>query len=193
MDEDSKQTIIDDPNKWQQIYNNAVEDIPDTILDEIKKIDKRYNVIRFIDQGASKQIYEVSDRMTERNVAIAHPVEGASEEDIEKFYREGRLHSTLEHPNIVPVYDFGYIDKRPFFTMKLITGNNLRDHLIKNKALTLEERINIFIKICEAISYSHSNGIIHCDLKPDNIRVSQYGEVQVCDWGLAKHIDSPEV
>lgn len=192
MPEDYKTTVIDDPPKWQKIYNNAVEDIPETILEEIKKIDTRYELVSFIDQGASKQVYEVIDRMTERHVAIAHPIEGANEEDVENFYREGRLHSTLEHPNIVPVYDFGYINGRPFFTMKLISGFNLRDYLSNNKNLPMEERINIFIKICEAVSYSHSAGIIHCDLKPDNIRVSQYGEVQVCDWGLAKYIEAPE-
>ena len=192
MDEDSKQTIIDEPNKWQQIYNNAVDDTPESIFEEIKKIDKRYEVVRFIDQGASKQVFEVIDLMTERHVAIAHPVKCATDEDIEKFYQEGRLHSTLEHPNVVPVYDFGFMEDRPFFTMKLITGDHLRNYLIKNKDLNLEERINIFIKICEAISYSHSAGIIHCDLKPENIRVSQYGEVQVCDWGLAKYIDDPD-
>ena len=107
----------------------------------------------------------------------------------------------LQHPNIVPLYDIGLNEHgQPYFTMKLIQGRTLRDILeeLKNgnekdlKDYSLPERIDIFLKICDALAYAHSRGIAHLDLKPDNITVSTYGDVVVCDWGLAAIIGKNE-
>ena len=105
------------PADWTVIYQNAVDEEHDLIADEIKNIKYRYENVRFVAKGGSKEIYEVIDNMTERHVALAHPIDGSTEKQIEKFFQEGRLHSTLEHPNIIPVYDYGYRDEKPFFTM----------------------------------------------------------------------------
>jgi len=96
----------------------------------------------------------------------------------------------LEHPNIVPVYDIGVGDDQlPYFTMKNLGGENLQailDEMCRgNKSYqekySLGDLLEIFIKICDAVSYAHSEGIVHLDLKPANIQVDEYGQVQVCD------------
>ncbi len=105
----------------------------------------------------------------------------------------------LEHPNIMPIFDMGvYEDDQPYFVMKLIREDSLADilrELLKMNPLyvkryTLPALLEIFVKVCDAVSYAHSKGVLHLDLKPENIKVGNYGEVLVCDWGLAKVIGS---
>lgn len=105
--------------------------------------------------------------------------------------------ANLTHPNIVPVYNVG-IDSEgtPFFSMELIPGDSLRDiiHELKKGNASyktqypLETLLGIFSKVCDALSYAHSREVLHLDIKPDNIRVGQFGEVFLCDWGLARVI-----
>jgi len=91
----------------------------------------------------------------------------------------------LNHPNIIKIHSIDLDEKkRPFFTMDLKNNYTLTD--LVTSGTSLPERIQVFIKICEAITYAHSQGVIHLDLKPDNIQCGNYGEVTVCDWGLAK-------
>jgi serine/threonine protein kinase len=190
MSEENTKTVKDDAGKWMSIYQNAVSEVPESITEEIKTIQLRYETIRFVDAGASKEIFEVKDHMTARHVAMAHPLDNSSDKQIEKFFQEGRLHSSLEHPNIIPVYDYGIRNDRPFFTMKLIGGNNLKKHLNSHPELSIEERLDIFTGISNAVSYCHSIGVIHCDLKPENVQISNYGEVLVCDINTLSHTTS---
>ena len=129
--------------------------------------------------------------MTRRSVAMACLKLEQSIESRERFIREAHLTASLEHPNIMPVYDTG-IDEEgaPFFTMKLIKGDDL-DMLIKKHRPKLDqwsiiERLSIFTAICEGMSYAHSHNILHLDLKPANIHIGEFGEVLICDWGLGK-------
>ena len=138
-----------------------------------------------------KNIHEVVDRDTTRHLAMAAP-KSDNKEDWNDFIFEARITAMLEHPNIVPVHDIGLFENRPCFTMKLINGDTLTQ-IIKSfsKAQrqtpsTLHDLINILLKVCDAIAYAHSKDVLHLDLKPDNIRISDYGEVQVLDWGLAQ-------
>ena len=115
--------------------------------------------------------------------------------DYEHFLSEAFLTATLEHPNIIPLYDTGLNDKlEPYFTMKLIEGKNLKEHIsqAKNESLeayTIQDLLDLFLKVCDAIAFAHSKNIIHLDIKPENIRLGHYGEVLVCDWGIAKIIE----
>jgi serine/threonine protein kinase/Flp pilus assembly protein TadD len=123
-----------------------------------------------------------------------------------RFIEEAQIGGQLQHPGVVPVYDFGYFGERPFFTMKLVKGKTLaallqaRSH--KGPACTLEagqqpasgplvatdlpRLLDITLKVAQTIAYAHAKGVIHRDLKPANIMVGAFGEVQVMDWGLAK-------
>ena len=134
-----------------------------------------------------KEIYVCTDFSTNRQVAFAQ-ISPQKHDLSEAFLREARITAMLQHPNIVPVYDIGILDELAYFTMKLIEGYSLNE-IIKKNIYSSHELLNVFIKVCEAVSYAHSKGIIHLDLKPDNIQVSEHGEVQVCDWGLAKIVN----
>ena len=116
---------------------------------------------------------------------------------VSSFLREARFTAQLQHPNIIPVHDIGETpeDGTPFYTMKLIEGESLLEIITKlrDKDPAYEQRysrfalLGIFRKVCDAVAYAHSRGIIHRDIKPANIMIGPFGEVLLVDWGLAKH------
>jgi len=175
-----------------------------SLLGKIDDVKERYTNSAFLAGGGMKMIYKVTDRMTDRAVAMAVMHTLKSPEIIEQFIREARITARLEHPNIMPVYDIG-IDEigEPFFTMKLINGDNLGQILKKirkgspgyARKYPLSALLDIFSKVCNAVAYAHSRKILHLDLKPDNIQVGDFGEVLVCDWGLSRyqHLDHSEL
>lgn len=117
------------------------------------------------------------------------------EELVDRFQQEAWLTGALEHPGIVPVYEFGRTPRGvPYYTMRYVKGvRTLASEL--EKARALDERLALldpFLKVCDAIRYAHSRGVIHRDLKPANIGLGEFGEVVVLDWGLAKMKESPD-
>ena len=150
-----------------------------TVEEEIRDIESRYTSREFLAEGGLKVIETAVDIVTGREVALAIPRDSNDTILREKFFREARLTASLQHPNIVPVYDLGLdnIDQ-PYFAMKLIKGETLHE-LNKKGHLGLSEKLSIFMKVCDAMSYAHSQGIIHLDLKPDNIQISSFGEVSL--------------
>ena len=159
---------------------------------ELCSLEERYGQAELIAVGGMKRIFKVLDRHGNRHVAMARLHEDASELLFDPFIREARLTALLEHPNIISVHDVG-VDKegQPYFTMDLKIGDGL--DVVLRKALAdggcpLSDRLDVFLKVCDAITYAHSRDVIHLDLKPANIQVGHYGEVLVCDWGLGKLI-----
>jgi serine/threonine protein kinase len=158
--------------------------------------EKRYTPHKKLNQGGMKAIWEVDDHRTARKVAMALIQDSkiASEEDIDSFLYEARLTANLQHPNIIPIYDIA-IDENgnPYFTMKALKGKTLGEILKEMKAgnesvrrnFTRTRMLNIFLKVCNAIDYAHSKGVIHLDLKPSNVIVGDFGDVHVLDWGLS--------
>ncbi|WP_372794219.1 protein kinase [Pontiella sp.] len=171
------------------------------ILNSLKKDDARYRELKKIAEGGEKKISLVHDRRLDRRIAMARAVRNKSPQDLEQFLREARLTANLAHPNIMPVYNMGLDEQgEPFFSMELIPGDSLKS-IIRNlqkgegdyrKRYPLETLLNIFVKVCDAIAYAHSRNVLHLDIKPDNIRVGEFGEVLVCDWGLARVQYMPE-
>lgn len=150
-----------------------------------------------IARGGMKTVLKVFDPKTGRDVALARLNPGSPEELYEPFLREARLTARLDHPNIITIYDIGLDEKSaPYFTMELKNGLSLdqiiTDHFEPKSKILLNDLINIFLKICDAIDYAHSQDVIHLDLKPENIQVGKHGEVIVCDWGLGKLIGNKE-
>jgi eukaryotic-like serine/threonine-protein kinase len=171
------------------LLNNKIsEDQFHPILDGIQDCAQRYSQQESIDRGGSKKILKVHDAMTSRQIALAELIDTDQAERSERFFSEVFLTASLEHPNIIPIYDAGLnAQGQPFFTMKLVEGENLEKFIQEGpKDFSLQQAIDIFLKICDAIEYAHSKNIIHLDLKPANIRMGKYGEVLVCDWGIAK-------
>lgn len=113
------------------------------------------------------------------------------------FLREARITGALQHPNTAPVYEVGY-DTRGhyYFTMKLVSGTTLREMLdaIKQgaKKWDLQKLVDVVIEVAEVLNYAHTHRIAHCDVKPENIVIGDFGEVFLLDWGIAKVLDEVE-
>lgn len=145
----------------------------------------RYTQKTLIGGGAQKQVFQVFDSNCSREVAMA-VLRGDSEEENAQFLREARITALLQHPNIMPIYETGKDEKeQPYFTMKLGRGETLQMLLSSITKMSQQDLLNLFLKVCEAVTYAHSKGILHRDLKPENIYIGQFGEVLLCDWGLA--------
>ncbi|MGE0432679.1 MAG: tetratricopeptide repeat protein [Planctomycetota bacterium] len=162
--------------------------------------DARYEVRDEIGRGGIGVILRVWDKDVRRDVAmkvLQRDVQPGSPEFV-RFIAEGQITGQLEHPNIVPVHEVG--DGSPaWFTMKLVNGESLRQRLRQlrddvlagdgDRRFPLMQRLAVFRRVCDAIAFAHGRGVIHRDLKPDNVMVGEFGEVQVMDWGLARVLD----
>lgn len=158
---------------------------------------KRYVVVREIARGGMGKVLEVEDTELRRSVALkVLRKELLGRRDVvERFLEEAQITGQLEHPNIVPVHEMG-VDGAGnlYFTMKFVEGLSLAEVLLKlregnrdtMREFPLLRLLDVFIKICEGMSFAHNRGVIHRDLKPANIMVGRFGEVQVMDWGVAK-------
>jgi len=178
------------------LFDEAFEEIDPAaespLYGQLCSLQERYGEAELIAVGGMKRILKVLDRHGNRHVAMARLHEDASELLFDPLIREARLTALLEHPNVISVHDVG-VDKegQPYFTMDLKVGDGLDVVLQKAHAdggYLLSDRLDIFLKVCDAITYAHSRDVIHLDLKPANIQVGHYGEVLVCDWGLGKLI-----
>jgi eukaryotic-like serine/threonine-protein kinase len=138
-------------------------------------------------------VHRSYDEVLQRQVAVKNLQQQLAGSDAitRRFLQEVVITAQLDHPNIVPVYDVGFHDDgAAFFVMKLVRGENLAAslRLYQERGMThreLERYLRIFLKVCEAVEFAHSRGVIHRDLKPSNIMVGPHGEVYVMDWGIA--------
>lgn len=143
--------------------------------------------------GGMKEIIVCTEKESRRRVALAIPRFDDPQEQ-KKFMDEARLTARLEHPNIIPVHEVGTTsDGKPYFVMKLASGLTLAKILRKlreqdpefSEKYPLSVLLDIFLKICNAVEFAHSENVSHLDLKPDNIQIGDFGEVLILDWGLA--------
>lgn len=179
MDEDFQKFLH---TQFSEAHDNMQDPQELSALMELEH--ERYGEKYLIAEGGQKKVFKCSDELTGRSVAYATVKDPDNNESTAKFIREARLTAHLEHPHIIPVYDTGLDNTGiPYFTMKYISGQSYEDYIKEEHSL--QENIDIIIKICEAVTFAHYRGIIHFDIKPDNIQVSDYGEVLLCDWGLA--------
>jgi serine/threonine-protein kinase len=150
----------------------------------------RYRIGREIARGGMGVVYEAEDAELRRRVAIkVLASELASEDAVERMRAEARTIAGLEHPGIVPLHDVGLLpDGRLWYAMKLVRGRRL-DELDASTS----ELLRVFLRICEAVSFAHANGIVHCDLKPENVMLGDFGEVLLMDWGVARETGATEL
>jgi len=159
----------------------------------------KYRNITTIGRGGMGIVTQARDLRIRRTVAIKAMKTGSqfSRENVLRFIDEAQVTGQLDHPNIVPVYEFGIDDHGEiFYAMKYVKGTTLDEVLrgIRHRNARLIEKyplatlITIFQKICDAMAFAHSKGVVHRDLKPDNVMIGAYGEVLVMDWGLAKNM-----
>jgi serine/threonine protein kinase len=155
----------------------------------------RYVIENEIARGGMGAVVRATDCDIRREVAVKYMLDESDQDRKARFVEEAQITGQLEHPNIVPIHELGLDDnKRLFFAMKMVHGRSLgqivkelRDQpAISERVWPLSRLLNIFVNVCHAMAYAHSRGVIHRDLKPDNIMVGDFGEVYVMDWGLAK-------
>jgi WD40 repeat protein/Tfp pilus assembly protein PilF len=155
----------------------------------------RYRLFGQLGRGGMGAVYQGQDTVLGRDLAIKVllPEHSGDTALQQRFFEEAQVGGQLQHPGIVPVYDLGTWQERlPFFSMKLVEGRTLAD-LLKERTTPpqdLPRFLKVFEQICQTLAYAHDRGVIHRDLKPGNIMVGAFGEVQVMDWGLAKVLSS---
>ncbi len=167
------------------------------------KNNTRYIYFKKIAEGGKCLIHSCRDLHLGR--VICHKTlrsEFAKDPEEQKlFLREARVTAMLQHPNTAPVYEVGFDTKgRYYFTMKLVSGVTLRevlDNLNRDDSAALRDwdlarLIDVVIQVGQVLSYAHVHGVVHCDIKPENIVVGEYGEVLLLDWGLAHILDGAD-
>lgn len=158
---------------------------------DLETMEGRYLHRKLLGRGGLKVVYRAYDAKVKRWVALAELASERSAEYYDVFVHEARLTASLCHPNIIKIHAVELSESgRPFFTMDLKGNVSLQDLGSGERRRDLRELLIIFNKICDAVAYAHSQKVVHLDLKPENIQCDAFGEVLVCDWGLAKRIDS---
>ena len=146
---------------------------------------ERYELKGRLGRGGMGAVYSAHDRVLDRDVAVKvlDPT-SASEETAARLLNEARILARLEHPGIVPIHDAGTLaDGRLFYVMKLVRGAPLGAAL--ERETSAAGRLELVLRICDAVSFAHAHGIVHGDLKPQNVMLGSFGEVLVIDWGVA--------
>jgi eukaryotic-like serine/threonine-protein kinase len=151
----------------------------------------RYRLLDRVARGGMGVVYAAQDEKLARRVALKIlDLPGAQSDFANRLLREARVLALLEHPGIVPVHDVGTLaDGRVFYTMKFVEGQRLDKFL--ETVDSPQDRLRLFLRICDAVAFAHARGVLHRDLKPANIMVGAFGEVLVMDWGLAKILQEP--
>ena len=160
----------------------------------------RYAEVGKIGVGGMGEVIRVRDRDLGRTCAFKSiRVDFATKPNvIARFVEEAQIGAQLQHPNIPPVYDAGRLpDGRPWFTMKEVRGRSFTEvireaHGGEVTDSVLRRLCEVLAKVCDAVGYAHGRGVVHRDLKPDNVMIGTHGEVYVLDWGLAKLVGHPD-
>jgi serine/threonine-protein kinase len=156
---------------------------------------ERYKVLSRLGKGGMGEVMAVRDQTIGREVALKRSRRAEpSERLLERFLREAGIQGRLEHPAIVPLYDLGHdAAGAPYFTMKKLAGVTLAKLLETDHSEFSQQRLlRAFSEVCLAVEFAHVRGVIHRDLKPDNIVLGDFGEVYVLDWGVAKIVGEPD-
>ncbi len=169
--------------------------------DNLPPLERRYRLGDLFAEGGFGLIFRAHDRFLDRTVIIKslRPELTKNPEAVLKFLREAKLNARLDHPSIVPLYSLdGDREQGLHLAMKFVDGITMREFILRarrdgesrhvsaaEEQAALNVRLEYFLKLCEAIAYAHTRGVVHCDLKPENIMVGRHGELYVMDWGSA--------
>ncbi len=151
----------------------------------------RYDLLELVGTGGMSSVYRAHDSLLERDVAlkILHQSHIADEETIERFRREARSVAQLSHPCIVTVIDRGEDDDRQFIVFEYVAGENLKQMIERRGPLPVREALELTIQVGRALAFAHSMGLIHRDVKPQNVLLNGDGQPKVTDFGIARSLD----
>ena len=147
----------------------------------------QYRIIEQLGQGGMATVFKAYHPLLDRFVAIKalHPAFREDPNFLARFQREARVVAKLDHPNIVPIYDFAESEGRPYLVMKFIEGETLKARL-ENGPLPNNEILSIVEAVGAALSYAHQQGVLHRDIKPSNVLLATDGQIYLADFGLAR-------
>jgi eukaryotic-like serine/threonine-protein kinase len=151
----------------------------------------RYEVEEVVGHGGMSSVYKAHDSLLERHVAlkILHERYNTDDEFVERFKREARSVAQLQHPCIVTVIDRGEQDGRQYIVFEYIDGENLKEHVVRQGRLDIAEALEIAIEVAGALAFAHDHGLVHRDVKPQNVLLNGDGRPKVTDFGIARSLD----
>ncbi len=160
-----------------------------------KRISGRYKILDLIGGGGMANVYLAHDMILDRNVAVKMLRLDLTndEEFIRRFRREAQSATSLNHPNIVNIYDVGEEDDLYYIVMEHVDGQTLKQYILQNSPLGVEKTINIMRQLTSAISHAHQNHIVHRDIKPHNILVDANETVKITDFGIAMALSATSI
>lgn len=163
-----------------------------TIVNDPDFSSTKYTFVKELGRGGMGAVCLAEDRELNRLVAVKVLNTPDITDDLRRrMIREAQIIAGLEHPGIVPVHDVGTLpDGRIFYAMKYVRGSRLDEYA--TQSASLRDRLRKFQAVCDAVAFAHAHGVIHRDLKPQNIMIGAFGEVLVLDWGVAKVLDERE-
>ena len=155
-------------------------------------LDNRYKILEEVGTGGMAVVYKAQDILLDRIVAVKILLAkyGDDHDFVVRFRQEAQAAAKLSHPNIVNIYDVGYDENVHYIVMEYVRGETLKEYIEKHGHLPINTSIQITFDIGEALENAHKNGIVHCDIKPHNILVTETGRIKVADFGIARAVNS---
>ncbi len=152
----------------------------------------RYELIEIVGEGGMSTVFKARDKILDRIVAVKILKDEFSKDKgfVEKFKTEALSAASISHPNIVNIYDVGQENDVHYIVMEYVDGTTLKDIIRKRAPLPVEEAVNIAIMVCDGVHHAHEKGIIHRDIKPHNILITEQGMVKVADFGIARAVSA---
>ena len=155
-------------------------------------LDNRYRIVDKIGVGGMADVYLGEDTLLGRHVAIKvlHANFANDDEFVTRFKREAQAAGKLNHPNIVNMYDVGFDQDLHYIIMEYVNGETLKEYITRHGRLSIDEAVKFTIAIAEGLEHAHTMGIVHCDIKPHNVIITQTGRVKVTDFGIARAMNA---
>ena len=180
------------PNHKPVIWWKSLEGVSPPMDSENSPIVK-YSIIRQLGGGGFGMVYLAMDHVLKRRVAIKVLTDSAANdpEVVKNFSNEIFAAASLEHSNIIRIYELGESDGRPYVTMEYIEGQDLRDAVLSVRQFNIAVLRTFFIQVCRALEFIHQHGFIHCDVKPENILINREGTAKITDFSLMQRVDDP--
>jgi len=161
-------------------------------MEETRLLNNRYQILEQLGKGGMAIVYRARDTMLERSVTVKVLRENYSRDPAfqERFRQEAKAAANLSHPNIVTVHDFGLDKGQLFIVMEYVPGTDLKALIKQRGRLTPEEAVPLLIQACAGIGYAHRAGLVHCDVKPQNMLVTTDMRLKVTDFGIARALST---
>ena len=154
----------------------------------------KYHILELVGEGAMGVVYKAKDSVLDRTVAVKVMNDAIARQDElrTRFLREAQAAASLQHPNVVSIYDLGEVDGHLYIAMEFVQGADLEALMVAHEPLSLQEKLDIIIDVLTGLAFAHKRGIVHRDIKPANIRIAEDGRAKLMDFGVA-HLTSSQL